>query len=260
MQLGIIGGMDEASFISAKARGLAFIELCVNDQAEAYLDAVDDILTYKEKYTMPIASLGRWGENKIDESGNILPNELELEYRLIDMAQQLDCPVYVTGCNYQEGLSYYANISAAINYLTHLVNYGEQKGVKIATYNCRWNNFIHSDPTWSLIHGHIPALGIKYDTSHSIYAKGEDYLVETNKWAHRFYHVHIKGALMVEGRRVDDPPAGMDQTEWGAFMSILYRRGYDGTLSIEPHSRTWSGALGEKGIDFTIAFMKKYIF
>jgi sugar phosphate isomerase/epimerase len=106
--------------------------------------------------------------------------------------------------------------------------------------------------------GHLPDLFIKYDTSHSVYDNG-DYLLETKKWGHRFAHVHIKGSLIVGGERYDDPPAGMDQINWGAFISALYRAGYDGTLSIEPHSETWKGELGEKGVNYTIRYMKNLL-
>jgi sugar phosphate isomerase/epimerase len=79
-------------------------------------------------------------------------------------------------------------------------------------------------------------------------------------WGERFYHVHIKGSLIVDGKRVDDPPAGLDQTDWGSFMAILYSQHYEGGLSIEPHSRTWAGELGDKGIDYTVNMMRTLLF
>ena len=42
-------------------------------------------------------------------------------------------------------------------------------------------------------------------------------------------------------------------------MAILYKFGYDGGLSIEPHSGVWQGDLGERGIDFTIRYMKQFL-
>jgi sugar phosphate isomerase/epimerase len=59
---------------------------------------------------------------------------------------------------------------------------------------------------------------------------------------------------------VDDPPAGMDSINWGALLSVLRKYRYDGMLSIEPHSETWQGELGEKGIRFTIEYFKKLLF
>ncbi|MDQ0341405.1 hypothetical protein ACFFF5_05115 [Lederbergia wuyishanensis] len=42
-------------------------------------------------------------------------------------------------------------------------------------------------------------------------------------------------------------------------MAILYAKGYDGVLSIEPHSHNWEGELGERGIDYTVEFMKALV-
>lgn len=257
MKLGIISWIKEEDFKEAQNKGLAFIELCVNNRHKEFLDHVESVKAYSEKYHMPIGSVGRWGEDKITTKG-IREEELAVDYALIEKAAYLNCNIYITGCNYVADLSYYENCTLAIQYFEKLIEYGEQLGVKIATYNCRWNNFIYSDPTWSLIHGYLQDLYIKYDTSHCIYAGG-DYLSEAKKWAHRFIHVHIKGALIVDGERFDDPPAGLDQTDWPAFMSILYAKGYNGGLSIEPHSENWRGELGEKGVDFTINYMKKLI-
>lgn len=255
MKLGIIGWINEQDFKRAKEKGLEFIELCVNERDQAFLDNVDKIKDYSQKYEMPIGSVGRWGKDKIQATG-IIEEELTLEYQLIEAAAALQSEVYITGCNYVEEISYYENCTLAIQYLEKLIAHGKQYGVKIATYNCRWGNFIHSDRAWTMIHGYLKDLYIKYDTSHCIYAGG-DYLAETKKWGERFAHVHIKGALVVEGERFDDPPAGLDQTDWGSFMAMLYAKGYNGNLSIEPHSENWRGDLGHRGVDFTIQYMRK---
>lgn len=259
MQLGIIGWIDELSFQKAVSRNLEFIELCVNSNDKEFLEHLERTKEYSGQYHLPIASVGRWGMDKINKEGIILKEELDIDCKLIEAAAYLGSPVYVTGCNYVQELSYYENVAAAISYFEQLIAHGKAHNVKIATYNCRWNNFVHSDPTWSLIHGHLKDLGIKYDTSHCIYAGG-DYLAETKKWADRFYHVHIKGALVIEGERYDDPPVGLDQTDWRSFMAILYAKGYNDGLSIEPHSANWKDELGERGIDFTIKFMKELLF
>ena len=69
---------------------------------------------------------------------------------------------------------------------------------------------------YTMIHGYLKDLYIKYDPSHCIYAGG-DYLKETRDWGDRFLHIHLKGSLKIDNERFDDPPAGMDQTNWGAF-------------------------------------------
>ncbi len=260
MKLGIIGNYDEKSFKMAADKGLAFLELCINiDQSvNDFLIQLDQVKKYSKQYNVGIQSIGRWGTDRIDEQGNIIQEELEVSYQLIDAAKELGCRNFICGCNYVEALSYYDNCTAAMAYFSKLIEYAEDKSVKIATYNCRWNNFIHSDLAWTVIHGHIAELGIKYDPSHCRY-HGGDYLSEMKKWGQRFYHVHIKGSLIIDGERFDDPPAGLDETNWGAFVAILYAHKYDQGLSIEPHSANWKGELGDLGVDFTVNYMKKLI-
>ena len=64
----------------------------------------------------------------------------------------------------------------------------------------------------------------------------------------------------MNGERVDDPPAGLDDTNWPVFLSLLRAKGYDRGLSIEPHSPVWTGALGEQGLKYTVSYMNKLLF
>ncbi len=261
MELGIIGPPVEESFKKAAKKELDFLEFCINigHDTQSFFNNVENFKKWIGQYKVKVGSIGRWGSDRIDKEGNIIEEELELSYRLIDVANELACKNFVCGCNYIEGLSYYENSTAAINYFSELIDYGKEKGVQISTYNCRWNNFVCDPISWMLIHGYLKDLGIKFDPSHSYYAGG-DYLKEMKDWGERFNHVHIKGSLKVAGERFDDPPAGLDQTDWSSFMSILYKKAYRGGLSIEPHSETWKDDLGEKGLDFTIKYIKELMF
>lgn len=254
MELGMISWIREEDFQHVKDKGLSFVELDVNDRAEEFLNALEDVKTYSARYNLPVGAVGRWGSDRIDAKG-IREEELALEYRLIDATAELGCSVYITGCNYVDEISYYENCRYAIAYFERLIAYGKDKGVRICTYNCRWNNFVCTPMAYTLIHGYLKELYIKYDPSHCIY-DGGDYLKEARDWGSRFIHVHLKGSLVVGGERYDDPPAGLDQTNWPAFLAILYAQGYSGRLSIEPHSANWKGELGEKGLDYTIRYFR----
>ena len=59
---------------------------------------------------------------------------------------------------------------------------------------------------------------------------------------------------------MDDPPAGLDATNWPAILGLLYAQGYDGMLSIEPHSRTWEGDMGDWGVDYTIQYISNMLY
>lgn len=260
MKLGIIASPETTSFRKAAAMGLEFLEFCINvgSDVEGFLASVDSLKQESIKTGVGVQSIGRWGSDRINAQG-VIEEELRISYRLIDAASELGCPNFVCGINDVDGLSLYAKSSYAIEYLSKLIEYGKAKNVSISTYNCSWNNFVVEPTAWSIIHGHLPELGIKFDPSHSRYG-GRDYLKEMRDWGQRFNHIHIKGSVIIDGRRFDDPPAGLDQTDWGTFMALLYGKGYAGGLSLEPHSEVWSGELGDKGVLYSIQYMRNMMF
>jgi sugar phosphate isomerase/epimerase len=254
MELGIIASHTDAGFALAKRHGLSFIEIDwnVGNDCQALYDEREHIRALAQKHGVRVGNIGRWGSDKIDARGHVIEEELQNSYRLIDLCAALGVAAFNTGVNHVDALSKYENVTAAIQFLQKLVDHGRQMGVKICTYNCDWNNFIRTPEIWSLVHGHIPELGIKYDPTHCVNHGSGRYLEEVRDWGGRFYHVHIKGTLNVGGVHVDDPPAGMDMINWGAFMGLLYAARYDGTLSVEPHSDVWRGALADLGIACTV--------
>ncbi|MFC4777020.1 sugar phosphate isomerase/epimerase family protein [Paenibacillus sp. GCM10023252] len=260
MKLGIIAARQTESFDEARELGLQFVEFTCNvsDDLTPFFSSIPELRAASERTGVAVGSIGRWGPDRIAADGTVIEEELQMSYALIDAAVELQCPVFVCGCNYVEERSYYENVTSAIHFFNLLIAYGEQKGVRIATYNCHWNSFVVDNQAWSLIHGHLPKLGIKYDPSHARYA-GQDYLKEARDWGSRFLHVHLKGSVIIDGKRFDDPPAGLDQTDWPTFIAVLYGSGYEGGLSIEPHSQVWKGELGQKGIQYTIGYMKPFL-
>lgn len=258
MKLGMIapGMHDRASVEKVASYGLKYAEFDVNADDISYLKP-QEIKDALAEFDVKLCAVGRWGRDRINPDGSINKKEQKDEFDLIDLCAYTGCPVYITGCNYVSGLSYFDNISAAIQYFRSLIDYAAGR-VKICTYNCHWNNYIDKPHEWDIVHDHLKDLGIKFDPSHTING-GRDYMSEAAKYAPRFDHVHIKGTINIDGQHIDDPPAGMDTVNWGALMSILRKNRYDGMLSIEPHSATWQGELGEKGLKYTIRYMNSLL-
>lgn len=260
MVLGIINGWDEGHFQAVSKMGLKAVEFCINHNynSDEVLARAAEIKANSEKYGVQVGAIGRWGMDRIDENGNPIPEALHHDKNLIDLAGFLSCPVYNVGCNYTKAFSFYENCQIAIRYFSELIAYAKEKGVKIAVYNCDWSNFVFEEKAWSVVLGALPELGIKFDSSHSI-NRNEDYLRVLRDWKERVYHVHIKGNLRIDNDTYDDSPAGLDTTNWGAIMSLLYIANYDGMLSIEPHSGNWRGRKGQWGVEFTVKFMRRFI-
>lgn len=258
MNLGIISPLHNAEGIKkTKELGLNYVEFDVNVDDLTYLN-VDEIKKAFTKYEVSLGAVGRWGRNRIESDGSFNIKEQNDEFFLIDMCEKTECPVYITGINYVETLSYYDNITAAIGYINSLISYAAGR-VKIAVYNCHWNNYIDKPSEWNIVHDHIKELGIKFDPSHTKNG-GRDYMYEAVTYGNKFYHVHLKGTINIAGERIDDPPAGLDDINWGALLSTLRYHKYEGMLSIEPHSATWKGELGDKGVKYTIDYFKKLLF
>lgn len=263
MKLGMIkNDCDAKGFEYVKGKGLEFIELCCNftPDAQRFITRKDEIKNLIADTGIPILSVGRWnGEGgPLDANGAIKQDLLEEAKNVIKTCSEIGCPVYNCGCNFVEGMSLFRNYEMTIKYFGELIEFAKPLNVKIATYNCHWNSFVDKASAWEVIHGELKDLGIKFDASHSING-GRDYYEEIKTWGHRFYHVHVKGSLNVNGTHVDDPPAGLDMINWRAILGLLYAANYDGTLSIEPHSNTWQGDLGERGLDLTIRYMKSLL-
>lgn len=260
MKLGIINGWSEGCIKYVHDKGLDAVEFCVNHNYDAaeFLAQANEIKGYSEKYGVAVGSMGRWGMTRIDDKGEIIPEALEADKNVIEAASIIGCPVYNCGVNYVEGKSFYENCNIAIDYLGKLIEFAKEKGVKIAVYNCRWENFIVEPKVWEVVLSALPELGIKYDISHCLYHDG-NYLAEMRDWGHKFYHFHLKGCVYFDNDVYDDAPAGMDCINWGAAMDILYTKNYNGMLSIEPHSHYWQGKKGQWGIDFTINYFRPFI-
>lgn len=260
MKLGIISDWSEEGIKYVRDKELDCVEFCCNynyNSAE-FLAQAENIKTYSMKYNVPIASTGRWGMDRFDENGDVIPQALEDDHNVIIACAIIGCPVFVTGVNAVKSKSFEENCEAAIEYLGNLIEFAKPLGVNIAVYNCDWSNFVYGPKAWSVVLSALPQLGIKYDVSHCI-NRGDDYLRELLDWGDRILHFHLKGTMYVGNEYYDDPPAGLDDTNWGKVFNLLYTKGYNNAISIEPHSGKWKGARGQWGIDFAINYIRPYI-
>lgn len=260
MRLGRIQNDYSAEgFDLVKNSELEFIEICCNNDAESekLIASKDSVKEQISRTGIDVSCVGRWNHSLMRDGG-IDRSASDIYYRLLDTAVELGARTFVCGCNYDSSVSLYKNYSNMISFLSSLCDKARGTGVKVALQNCDWNNFITSPEHWEMVLGEIPELYIKYDASHA-YNRGQNYLDQLSDWGERVAHVHIKGTTHAGKKWVDDPPAGMDDIKWGSLFSILYARKYDGDLSIEPHSATWSGELGNAGVAYTRDFIRKFI-
>lgn len=259
MRIGRINGYTAEKFDQTKEAGLKFIEICCNnaEEAAALIGAKESVKEQIARTGIDVSSVGRWNHD-LQENGSVNPEKAAQYRELLETAIELGAKTFVCGINKDNSISLYQNYANAIEFFKMLVKQADGR-IKVAIQNCDWNNFIVSPKHWEVVLGEIPELCLKYDPSHA-YNRRDDYLAEMSDWGERIAHFHVKGTTHAGRRGVDDPPAGMDDIKWGSVFSILYARGYDGDLSIEPHSRTWHGELGAFGVDFTHNYIKQFIY
>ena len=260
MRIGrIIFDRNEAGLTAFKNARLSFAEVCLNftEDDERILKEAADLRAAIDKSGLPISCIGRWN-HAVQKDGALIASEVERYLSVVDVAGALGAKTFVVGCNYDESASLYRNYTNVIEFFGTICEKAKGYGIRVAVQNCHWNNFVVSPREWEVILGELPELGIKYDPSHA-YGRGADYLAELSDWGERVAHMHIKGCVAAGKRAIDDPPAGMDDLNWGAIFAILYARGYNGDLSIEPHSKTWKGEMAEAGVAFTKNYIEKFI-
>lgn len=261
-QLGIIEDWSEKGFKHTHDLGLTKIEFCYNigNDPKDLLANLDNLKMWQDKYQVALGAMGRWGSDKIDESGYVIEDEFKNNCTLIDIASELGCTVFNTGVNFVKDYSYDKNCEFAVKYLRRITEYGKEKGVRVALYNCDWNNFANQPKAWEKIIPEVDGLGIKFDPTHPINERQADFIQEMIDWGKYFYHFHIKGTIQHGKNHVDDPPAGLDMINWHEVIGLLYWMGYDGMLSLEPHSAVWkNGELGEWGIRHSIKYIENML-
>lgn len=296
MKLGIIMPPKPESFEQAKELGLDFVEFDCNPAdffgaPMAELTArQEELKAASQRAGIEVGAVGRWASHILDENGQVKPEEWDEVKAVIDFGAYLGAKHYLCSVNYVKELSYYKNITAAIQVLKDIVAYAKEKGMETAIVNCcMGGNYIRTPEQWKLVLSEVPGLGIKYDPSHSFVHGGQNgaYLEEGLEWGAHFKYCHVKGVIQRGDSReeeqwammdlakahpelkeeliaktfggsnwYDNPPAGIDVINWRAFFAILYKYGYDGYLAIEPHSPTWQGELGQKGLRYTIKYIR----
>ena len=296
MKLGMIGALEAESFRRARDFGLDFLEFDLNPpeffgkETSDYLSKKEEIKTASLETGIPVGAVGRWASRILDPQGAVIQEELQSVKEIIDLGAYWGAAHYLVSVNDVPALSYYQNITRAIGVLREITAYAKERGMSTSIVNCMMGgNYIRTPEQWKLVLDEVPGLGIKYDPSHSFVHGGEEgaYLKETMHWGNRFGYCHIKGViqdgdsheslhwqlrdlagrypvlteplmkLMDESKNdYDNPPAGIDAINWRAFFAALYQHDYDGCLSIEPHSSTWQGEKGDKGIRYTIDYIR----
>jgi sugar phosphate isomerase/epimerase len=204
--------------------------------------------------------------------------------KVIDAAAKLDVPIVGTFVGRDPARSVPDNFREFRKVWPRLVDYAEQRGIKIAIENCpmlfSWDewpggtNLASTPAVWDEMFSIIPSesFGLNLDPSHLVWLM-IDHERAVRDYAARIIHVHAKdmeidgeglyrggvGALGM-GWQVPRLP-GLGVVDWGRFIGQLYRVGYDYVVSIEHEDRAFEGTpeLVERGFLLARDVLAPYI-
>jgi sugar phosphate isomerase/epimerase len=150
-----------------------------------------------------------------------------------------------------------------------LVQYAEDKGVKLGIENCpmsfsrdEWpggKNLAISPKVWRRMFNDIPNanFGLNFDPSHLVWQL-MDIPAAIREFAPRFVHVHAKDARL-DRERLNDVGLlayplefhtpklpGLGEVDWSAFFSALNQAGYQGAVCVEMEDRAYEGSLDDR--------------
>lgn len=254
MRIGFIARNDDEGDIRfGVENGLYDLEYNYHMEFDTSFPERERLRGWLERYGARVSAVGCWGQDFI--SLDVKRREVSAERlrRTIEFAESMGAPVVMTGGGDREGDDLSAKLRDVIEVYKPLKDFAEEHNVRLCFYNCPWANCVTGPEAWDVVLPALPGVGIKFDPSHPYHA-GRDPYVHLADYASYVYHFHVKEVLTVGGplgkggRVVDEPMAGMGDFDWGKFIGILYKAGYEGVLSIEPHSKTWLGELRHRGI------------
>ena len=180
--------------------------------------------------------------------------------KVIDAAAALEIGIVGTFVGADQTLPLPENLQRFRTVWPPLVEYAEERGVKIAIENCpmifSWDewpsgqNIAHSPAVWDEMFEAIPSesFGLNLDPSHLVWLQ-IDYERVVYDYASRIIHVHAKDleirrdglyrhgtASLGMGWQVPRLP-GLGEVRWDRFIAALYAVGYDFVVSIEHEDR-----------------------
>jgi sugar phosphate isomerase/epimerase len=199
----------------------------------------------------------------------------------IDAAAALGAVPVGTFIGRDPGRSVAENLREAERVFPALVEYADERGVKLMIENCvmeGWHpdgypgNLAYSPELWEWMFG--LGLYLNFDPSHLLWL-GVDPVAALRPYVDRVIHAHAKDAETFPAERnrygffgrastrAEDPwdmgwwryrIPGLGQVDWTRYIDTLYQGGYAGVLSVEHEDPVWGGTPEKVNVGLEIAY------
>lgn len=254
ISIGYIGINDDEQDIGwGGQHGLFHIEYNYHLEFDSTFPNALNLHIWLRRHSVHACAVGCWGQELISKDNGKRKAATERVRATIDFAKAIGSPIVMAGGGDREGDSLSAKLADVVEVYKPIEEYAASQGVKLCFYNCHWVNCVTGPAAWDVVLKQLPSIGIKFDPSHP-YQSGEDPYQHLADYGQHVVHFHAKEVLSVGGSNgkmgtlVDEPMAGQGDFDWGRLIGTLYKHRYNGVISIEPHSETWSGPMRRPGI------------
>lgn len=238
------------------------------DVANLTQEEANEIKAYFKEYGLKITSLAYY-DNNLDcdlERRASVNNHFK---KCVDVAVMLEVPAVGTFVGRNVNKNIEENFVEFEEVFTELVEYAEEKGIKVIIENCDMNGWhrkgepgtiTFTPELWREMFRRVPNknFGLNYDPSH-LHHLLIDYIAPINEFKDRIFHTHAKDTEIFEEKlkmygkwdkqlsttegtgywRYRMP--GLGDINWEGFINELKRVGYDGVLSIEHEDPLYEG-------------------
>jgi sugar phosphate isomerase/epimerase len=259
IKLGFIAhNNDEGDVKWAHEAGLPYVEYNYHvDFDDAFPDH-GNLPLWLRANGVHVSAVGCWGQEFISKDAKTRERAVERLKNTIRFASSLNCHVVMTGGGDREGDDLKSKVKDVVETYKPVLPFAQENGVRMCFYNCHWVNCVTGPAAWDVVLKELPGIGIKFDPSHP-YHDGDDPYQHLADYGEHVIHFHAKEVLKVGDTTVDEPMAGQGDFHWGRLIGILYKHGYRGVISIEPHSKTWSGHMRRPGIMVAKRHLEQYM-
>lgn len=201
-------------------------------------------------------------------------------YRVIDASALLDINMVTTFIGRDQSRTIEENLALFEQIWAPVLQYAEEKGVKIAIENCpmlfgadQWpggQNLATSPVIWREMFARFPSpyFGLNFDPSHFVWQM-MDYIAPIYEFKDRIFHVHFKdihlyqeklaqcGTMAYPLNYMAPKLPGLGDVDWGKYTAALNDIGYDGYACVEVEDRAFEGS--DEAVRNSLILSKRYL-
>lgn len=243
MQLGFLtdGRVSDMEF--AQATGYQCVELALFGDPPSL-----ESLKLWQDSPVPVVAVSLFGQDYFDLATGA--DRMQRLLKTLEVAEFLGSKFLVFGSG-----SGAKDAQDALNRLQPVVERAANSEIKLAFYNCPWENIVDRPAEWDKL---PEGVGIKFDPSHPV-QKGRDWRPELLATEGKLMHAHAKDVLEVGGKFLPDPNPGFGDIRWEQFFGILNAIKYDGAVCVEPHSELYTGERREEFLARSFRYLSQFV-